>query len=71
MYEFAAVQQTSPAKLPAFFQKFEKTWRALGVCETKVTSRNAFTVNLFALKSEKKKKKKKKKSKNDEMTFFR
>ena len=48
MYQFAAVQQTSTAKLPAFFFNF-KTVRAVRINETKLTSRNAFIVNLFGL----------------------
>ena len=39
MCEFAAVQQTSTAKVPAFFQKKLKTVRALSVNETKLTFR--------------------------------
>ena len=62
MYKFAA-QQTSVAKMPAFFQKFKKTVRALRVDETKVTSRNTFFVNVFALRSDKE-------SKNNERTLF-
>ena len=58
-----AAQQTSTAKLAAFFQKFKKTVRAQRVNETKVTSRNAFIDNFFALESEKE-------SKDDERTLF-
>ena len=47
----AAAQQTSTAKLHAFF--FQKTVPALRVNETKLTSRNAFLVNLVALGSKK------------------
>ena len=48
-----------------FFKiKKKKTVRALRVNETKVTLRNAFIGNLFALKSEKE-------SKNDERTLSR
>ena len=36
LYYFAAVQQTSTAKLPAFFQKFLKIVRALMVNEMKI-----------------------------------
>ena len=54
MYYFAAEQQTSNAKLAAMFQKFLKTVHPLKVNKTKVTSRNAFIENLFALESEKK-----------------
>ena len=41
------------AKLPATFQIFLKTVRALRVNESKLTSRNAFIFNFFALESEK------------------
>ena len=63
MYQFIAAQQTSTAKLAAFFQKFKKARQALRVNETKVTSRNAFIDNLFGLES-------RRKSKNDKKTFF-
>ena len=53
MYQFAAAQQTSTAKLAATFQNFQKTVRTLRVNEIKVTSRNAFIDNVFALESEK------------------
>ena len=53
MYQFVAAQQTSTTKLPAFFQKFKKTMRALSVNETKFTSRNTFIDNLFPLEGEK------------------
>ena len=39
--------------MAAFFKKFTKILRALRVNETKVTLRNAFIDNLFALKNEK------------------
>ena len=45
------------AKLAAFFQKFWETVHALRANETKVTSRNAFVGNIFALESEKNSKK--------------
>ena len=45
------------------FSKIWKTMRALRVNETKLTSRNAFIVNIFALESEKE-------PKNDEKTLF-
>ena len=63
MYQFATAQETSTSELAVFFQKFQKTVHALRVNETKVTARNAFIGNLFALES-------KKKSKNDKRTFF-
>ena len=49
--------------MAAFFKKFTKILRALRVNETKVTLRNAFIDNLFALES-------KKESENDERTLF-
>ena len=54
MLVHAAAQQTSTAKLPAFFSKVSKRLHNLRVNETKVTSRKAVIVNLFALGSEKK-----------------
>ena len=39
--------------MAAFFKKLKKTVRALRVNETKITLRNAFIDNLFALKSKK------------------
>ena len=63
MYQFVAAQQTSTAKLTAFFQKFLKIVPALRVNEAKVTWRNAFIDNRFALESEKE-------SKNDKKTLF-
>ena len=58
------MQQTSAAKLAAFFEKFLKKVPTLRVNKTKVTLRDTFTSNLFALES-------KKESKNDERTPFR
>ena len=49
----ASLQQTSTVKLVAFFHKFKKIVYALRVNETKVTLRNAFIDNIFALESEK------------------
>ena len=49
----AAAQQTSTAKLPATFQIFLKTVPVLRIKESKLTSRNAFIFNFFALESEK------------------
>ena len=63
MYYFAVAQETSTAKLAAIFQKFQKTVRSPRVNETKVTSRNAFIDNLFALENNKK-------SKKDKRTLF-
>ena len=57
------MQQTSTAKSPAFSQKFLKPLRALRVYEPKLTSRNAFIFNHFALESERE-------SKMGERIFF-
>ena len=46
-------QRTSTGKLPAFIKKLKKSVHAIKVNETKVTLRNAFLINLFALGSEK------------------
>ena len=56
MYQFATAQQTSTSELAVFFQKFQKTVHALRVNETKVTARDAFIGNFFALESKKKSK---------------
>ena len=53
MYQFAAGQQTSSVKLTATFEKLYKTVRNLRLNEIKVTLRNAFIGNPFALESEK------------------
>ena len=63
MYQFAAGQQTSSVKLTATFEKLYKTVCNLRLNEIKVTLRNAFIGNPFALESEKE-------SKNDKRTFF-
>ena len=64
MYQFAVVQQTSSVTaLAEFFQKFWIIVRALSVNQTKVTWRNAFTDNRFALEREKE-------SKNEERTHY-
>ena len=63
MYQFAAVQQTSATKLAVFLKKMLKIVCALRVNETKVTLRNAFIDNLFALESQKE-------PKNNERTLF-
>ena len=47
MYQFAAVQQTSTAKLHAFFQRFKTEVGALKVNETKITTENAFNRGHF------------------------
>ena len=41
MYQFAAMQQTNTAKLPAFFQRFQTEMHVLKVNETKITPENA------------------------------
>ena len=51
-------------KLVEFFQKFLKRVHILRVNETKLTSRNAFIENIFALEIEEE-------SKNDKRSFFR
>ena len=51
MYKFPAAQETTTTKLPAFFQKLKKTVHNLRISKTEITSRNAFTVNFFALES--------------------
>ena len=53
IFYFARVQQTSTAKLAPIFQKFKETVPTLKITEIKVTSRNGFIDNLFALESEK------------------
>ena len=53
MYYCPPAERTGTAKLPAIFQKFQKTVWALRNNETKVTLKNAFIDNLFALESEK------------------
>ena len=42
MYYFAAVQQTSTVKLPAFFLRFETEEHILRVNESEVTGESAF-----------------------------
>ena len=42
MYYFAAVQQPSTVKLPAFIQRFQTEERVLGVNKTKSSGKNAF-----------------------------
>ena len=58
-----AAQQTSTAKLVAFFTIFQKIVRVLRVTETKLPSKYASLVDLFALKS-------RKGSKIEERTLF-
>ena len=60
----AAAQQTSTAKFAAFFQKLKKTVCALKVNESKVTFKNTFIDNIFAIKSWKA-------SEKDKTTIFR
>ena len=47
MRQFVARKQTSKAKLPAFFQRFQTKVRALQVHQTKITSENIFIGDLF------------------------
>ena len=47
MYQIFDGQQTSTAKLTAFFQKFYKTVGAVRLNEIKITLGNAFNVALF------------------------
>ena len=49
----AASQQTSTAQLPLFLQKFQNTVRSLRVKKSKLTLRNVFILDLFALGGEK------------------
>ena len=49
MYQYAAAKQTRTAQLPSYFQKHQDTVRDVRVNETKLTSRNAFTLDHFAL----------------------
>ena len=42
MYYFAAPQQTSAAKLPAFFQRFQTKEHVLSINKTKSSGENAF-----------------------------
>ena len=42
MYQFAAAQQTSIAKLPTFFERYQTEMCPLSVNETKITYKNAF-----------------------------
>ena len=63
MYQFAATPQTSTATLPSLFQKIKNTVLSLRVNETKLTLRNAFNLDLFALRG-------KKDSKYDKRTLF-
>ena len=51
MYLFAGAEQTSTAKVSAFFQKFYKTVYALRVNETNFASRKALIEKIFALES--------------------
>ena len=53
IYQFVAGQQTSTGKLTEFVFKVEKTVHIPKGRETKITLRNTFIDNLFALESEK------------------
>ena len=63
MYQSAAAQKTSTAKLAPFFKKFQNIVHALWINGTKFNWRNNFIENLLALKS-------KKESKNEGKTLF-
>ena len=47
MYEFAAAQQTSTLKLPAFFLRFQTEECVLRVNKSKITGENTFNGNNF------------------------
>ena len=47
MYQFAAEQQTSTAKLPAFFQRFQTEERVLRVNRLKMGSFESWCANLL------------------------
>ena len=51
MYQFAAVQQPNKARFAVILQKIQETVHPLRVNETKVTWRNDFINDLFALES--------------------
>ena len=63
MYEFDAAQQTSTAKLPPFFQRFQTEVHPLKVNETKITSENAFNGYHFGTEGNHE-------SSNNEKAFF-
>ena len=48
MYHFAAAQQTSTAKLPAFYKPFQTEERALRVNEAKITRENSLNWDNFS-----------------------
>lgn len=52
MYQFATTQETSTAKLPASFQKFQNTLRAPTFTETKLIPHNVY-FRSFCIKSKK------------------
>ena len=54
MYQFAAAQQTSTVKLPAFlfFFSFETKELVLRLNKNEVTSENAFNGNLFEIEDD-------------------
>ena len=47
MYQFAAAQQTSTVKLPAFNLKFQTQERVLRVNKSEITGENAFNGDLL------------------------
>ena len=49
MYWFAAQQQTSTAKLPAFFLRFQTKERILRVNKSKITCENTFNGDHFEI----------------------
>ena len=63
MYQFAAAQQKSTVKLPAFFQRFQTEERVLRVNESKITDENIFNGGYFETES-------KDESNNDEKIWF-
>ena len=49
MYQFAAVQQTSTMKLPAFFVRFQTEDRVLRINKSEITGENAFNGHFFEI----------------------
>ena len=63
MYYFAAAQQTSTVKLPAFFQKCQSEERVLRVNKSKITGENTFNGDHFEIQGNHE-------SSKDEKTLF-
>ena len=63
MYQFAAAQQTSTAKLRSFFQKFQTEERRLRFNKSKITGENSFNGDHFVTEG-------KYDLNNDERTLF-